>query len=202
MSFHNDHATQSKASHEPQRIPVEMYAAMLRPETLQQDIRFAERQVAQGVPHSEGVANLVSDHVLRAAADRSTLSLVERYATGVIDLVRVSRDSSVEQMAETLRPSAQAIARWEALLSALGASQCDSLVWKREDGDIQSYQQTSHPHGWLHIDNGGRFFDRNARQISAQEAVAPLGLNLAGGAVHERGENKGMDHGSGIGMSM
>ena len=82
-------------------MPVEVYAATLPPETVRQDIRFAERQVAQGVPRSEGVTNLVGDHVLRTAADRWTLPLAERNATRVADLVRHSHERSVEQIART-----------------------------------------------------------------------------------------------------
>lgn len=183
-------------------MPVEVYAATLPPKTVMQDIRFAERQLAQGVPRSEGVTNLVGDHVLRTAADRSTLPLAERYATRVADLIRHPHEHSVEQIVENLRPSAQDIVRWAPALSSLGASQCDSLLWKREHGDIQSYQQAAHPNGWLHIDNAGQFFDRNAHPISAQEAVAPLGLNLGGRSTHERGESKAVDQNRGIGLWM
>ncbi|MFC6644683.1 hypothetical protein ACFQBQ_03565 [Granulicella cerasi] len=195
LTIHREHAQQSKASPESQRIPVELYAAMLRPETVHQDISFAERQFAQGVPYSEGVANLISDHVLRIAADRSTLSLTRRYATQVTDLVRNPYDRSVERISASLIPSTQDAIRWEPAQRVLGASQCDSLLWKREHGGIQSYQQAAHPNGWLHIDGSGQFFDRNARPISPQEAVVPLGFTLNGARAHERVENRTIDDG-------
>ena len=179
MNFQNEHRQETQAPQEQQRMPVEVYAATLPPETVRQDIRFAERQVVQGVPHSEGVMNLIGDHVLRTEVDRSTLPLAERYAKQVNDLVRHSHDRSVEQIAENLRPSAQDTVRWAPALSALGPSQCDSLLWKREHGDIQSYQQAAHPNGWLHIDNRGQFFDRNASAISSEAALGPLGLSTA-----------------------
>lgn len=202
MTFQTEHAQKKEAAQEPQRMPVEVYAAMLTPEMVRQDIRFAESQVEQGASHNEGVRNLVADHVIRTAGDPSTLSLAERYANQVTDLVRRPNDYSVERIAENLRPSAQDAARWGPAASALGAAQCDSLLWKREYCEIQSYQQAAHPNGWLHIDNAGQFFDRNAHPISAQEAVAPLGLSLAGRSAHERGESKAVDQNSGIGLWM
>ena len=51
--------------------------------------------------------------------------------------------------------------------------------WKRETGDIQSYQhnQTS---GWLHIDPQGQFYDRHAQPIAKEHALEHAGhLTLA-----------------------
>ena len=51
--------------------------------------------------------------------------------------------------------------------------------WKRETGDIQSYQhnQTS---GWLHIDPQGQFYDRHAQPIAKDHALEHAGhLTLA-----------------------
>jgi hypothetical protein len=46
--------------------------------------------------------------------------------------------------------------------------------WKRETGDIQSYQHHERG-GWLHIDSQGQFYDRQAQPILREEA-----LNVAG----------------------
>ncbi|WP_348270148.1 MobF family relaxase [Edaphobacter paludis] len=51
--------------------------------------------------------------------------------------------------------------------------------WKRETGDIQSYQhnQTS---GWLHIDQQSQFYDRHAQPIAKEHALEHAGhLTLA-----------------------
>jgi hypothetical protein len=50
--------------------------------------------------------------------------------------------------------------------------------WKRETGDIQSYQHNQ-TNGWLHIDPQGQFFDRQAQAISRDQALdhAPHGLS-------------------------
>jgi hypothetical protein len=42
--------------------------------------------------------------------------------------------------------------------------------WKRETGDIQSYQHTERG-GWLHIDPQGQFYDRQAQPISRDVAL-------------------------------
>ena len=179
MNFQNEHAQKNQAGQQPERMPVEVYAATLHPEIVRQDIRFAERQLEQGMSRSEGVTNLVGDHVLRTAANSSSLSLAERYATEVTDLVRRSHEHSVERLAESLRPSVRDAIRWEPVLGALGAAQCDSLLWKREHGEIQSYQQLTNPNGWVHIDRTGQFYDRSAREITREQALAPLGLALS-----------------------
>jgi hypothetical protein len=48
--------------------------------------------------------------------------------------------------------------------------------WKRETGDVQSYQHKDHS-GWLHIDPQGQFYDRQAQPITREVA-----LELAGHA--------------------
>jgi hypothetical protein len=51
--------------------------------------------------------------------------------------------------------------------------------WKRETGDIQSYQHNERG-GWLHIDPQGQFYDRQAAPISREIALDHAGhLNPA-----------------------
>jgi ATP-dependent exoDNAse (exonuclease V) alpha subunit len=59
------------------------------------------------------------------------------------------------------------------------ANEAAGYEWKRETGDIQSYQhnQTS---GWLHIDPQGQFYDRHAQPIAKDHALEHAGhLTLA-----------------------
>ncbi len=42
--------------------------------------------------------------------------------------------------------------------------------WKRETGEIQSYQHNQ-TNGWLHIDPQGQFYDRQAQPISREVAL-------------------------------
>lgn len=51
--------------------------------------------------------------------------------------------------------------------------------WKRETGDIQSYQHNQ-TGGWLHIDQQGQFYDRHAQPIAKEHALEHAGhLTLA-----------------------
>jgi conjugative relaxase-like TrwC/TraI family protein len=51
--------------------------------------------------------------------------------------------------------------------------------WKRETGDIQSYQHNQTA-GWLHIDPQGQFYDRHAHPIAREHALEHAGhLTLA-----------------------
>ncbi len=42
--------------------------------------------------------------------------------------------------------------------------------WRRETGDIQSYQHNQTA-GWLHIDPQGQFYDRHAKPITREHAL-------------------------------
>ena len=46
--------------------------------------------------------------------------------------------------------------------------------WKRETGDIQSYQH-SQTAGWLHIDQQSQFYDRQAQPIPKENALEHAG---------------------------
>ena len=46
--------------------------------------------------------------------------------------------------------------------------------WKRETGDIESYQHKDH-HGWLHIDPAGSFYDRQGLPIARETALENAG---------------------------
>jgi hypothetical protein len=51
--------------------------------------------------------------------------------------------------------------------------------WKRETGDIQSYQHNQ-TGGWLHIDQQSQFYDRHAQPIAKEHALEHAGhLTLA-----------------------
>ena len=46
--------------------------------------------------------------------------------------------------------------------------------WKRETGEIQSYQHRDHQ-GWLHIDSAGTFYDRYANPVPREQALESAG---------------------------
>jgi conjugative relaxase-like TrwC/TraI family protein len=49
-------------------------------------------------------------------------------------------------------------------------NEASAYDWKRETGDIQSYQHNERG-GWLHIDPQGQFYDRQAQPISREAAL-------------------------------
>jgi hypothetical protein len=183
-------------------MPIDIYASSLSPEIVREDVRFAERQLEQGLSQTESVRNLTGDHVRRTDSEPSTLSLAERYATHITDLVRHLPEQPTEKVLESLQPSLKDVVHWEPALNALGASQSDSLLWRREHGDIQSYQQSAEPRGWLHIDSAGHFFDRSARAITKEHALGPLGLTAPVTLAQERGHGPDVSTQTGIGMSL
>lgn len=202
MNFQNEHADRKEPSKEPQKMPIEIYASSLTPEVVREDVRFAERQLEQGLSRPESVRNLTGDHVRRADAEPSALSLAERYATHITDLVRHLPEQPTEKVLESLQPSLKDVIHWEPAINALGASQSDSLLWRREHGDIQSYQQSAEPRGWLHIDSAGQFFDRSANAITSEQALSPFGLTTAGTVGQERSQAQDIAKQTGLGMSL
>ena len=202
MNFENERAEKKESSKEPQRMPIEIYASSLSPEIVREDVRFAERQLEHGLSRPESVRNLTGDHVRRTDAEPSTLSLAERYATHITDLVRHLPEQPTEKVLESLQPSLRDVAHWEPAINALGASQSDSLFWRREHGDIQSYQQSAEPRGWLHIDSAGQFFDRSAQAITREQALSPLGLTTAGAFAQARSQAEDVSKQTGVGMSL
>ena len=51
-------------------------------------------------------------------------------------------------------------------------------TWKRETGEVQSYQHT-HAGSWLHIDPQGQFYDRQAQPITRETALEQSGQAYA-----------------------
>jgi conjugative relaxase-like TrwC/TraI family protein len=188
MNFQNEHADKKESTQKQQRMPIKIYASSLDPQVVREDIRFAERQQEQGIPRQELARNLTGEHIRRTNAEPSALSLAERYSTHLTDLVRHEPGQPAEKLLAGLQPTATDSRRWEPALHALGAIQTDSLLWRREDGDIQSYQRAAEPKGWLHIDASGQFFDRGAQPIVAEQALYPLGFSTAASFYRERCE--------------
>jgi hypothetical protein len=63
--------------------------------------------------------------------------------------------------------------------------------WKRETGEVQSYQHT-HAGSWLHIDPQGQFYDRQAQPITRENALEHAGQT----SVHSMGDNAQVPSGS------
>ena len=65
-------------------------------------------------------------------------------------------------------------------------NEANGYDWKRETGDIQSYQHNQ-TGGWLHIDPQGQFYDRQAQPI-LREAALEHGSHSAGTSVAQNSQ--------------
>jgi hypothetical protein len=63
--------------------------------------------------------------------------------------------------------------------------------WKRETGEVQSYQHT-HAGSWLHIDPQGQFYDCQAQPITRETALEQAGQSSA----HSMGDTAQVQSGS------
>ena len=63
--------------------------------------------------------------------------------------------------------------------------------WKRETGEVQSYQHNQ-AGSWLHIDPQGQFYDRQAQPITREAALEQAGQSSA----HSLGDNAQVQSGS------
>jgi conjugative relaxase-like TrwC/TraI family protein len=87
-------------------------------------------------------------------------------------------DSELTPVAITLQAITETDQRHYAPLHTALPNESEGYEWKRETGDIQSYQHTDTA-GWLHIDPQGQFYDRHAQPIErdhALEHAAQVGL--------------------------
>ncbi len=71
----------------------------------------------------------------------------------------------------TLQAITETDRRHYAPLHAVLPNESTGYEWRREKGDIQSYQHNQTT-GWLHIDPQGQFYDRHAREVSQEHALA------------------------------
>ena len=70
-------------------------------------------------------------------------------------------------------------------------NEASDYEWKRETGEVQSYQHNQ-AGSWLHIDPQGQFYDRQAQPITREAALEQAGQSSA----HSMGDNAQMQSGS------
>jgi hypothetical protein len=70
-------------------------------------------------------------------------------------------------------------------------NEASDYEWKRETGEVQSYQHTN-AGSWLHIDPQGQFYDRQAQPITREVALEQAGQSSA----HSMGNNAQVQSGS------
>ena len=75
---------------------------------------------------------------------------------------------------ENIRTTAEIEHRRNAPIQAAIPNQASGFEWKRETGEVQSYQHTQ-AGSWLHIDPQGQFYDRQAQPITRETALEQAG---------------------------
>jgi ATP-dependent exoDNAse (exonuclease V) alpha subunit len=85
---------------------------------------------------------------------------------------------------ENISTIADAEHRHNAPIQAALPNEASDYEWKRESGEVQSYQH-SHAGSWLHIDPQGQFYDRQAQPITRENALEQAGHTSA----HSMGDN-------------
>ena len=90
-----------------------------------------------------------------------------------IENERLRRDPAVSGNAQTVATTPSDDRHYAPLRSAL-PSEVPNYEWRRETGEVQSYQRNDH-RSWLHIDANGTFYDRQAQPISRELALKNAG---------------------------
>ena len=99
---------------------------------------------------------------------------------------------SIIHAPENINPTADIEHRHNAPIQAALPKEASDYEWKRETGEVQSYQH-SHAGSWLHIDPHGQFYDRQAHPVTRENALEQAGHTSA----HSLGDNAQVQSGSG-----
>jgi hypothetical protein len=79
---------------------------------------------------------------------------------------------------ENISTTADIEHRHNAPIQAALPKEASDYEWKRETGEVQSYQR-NHAGSWLHIDPQGQFYDRQAQPITREVALEQAGQSSA-----------------------
>jgi flagellar biosynthesis GTPase FlhF len=85
---------------------------------------------------------------------------------------------------ENISATADIEHRHNAPIQAALPNEASDYEWKRETGEVQSYQHNQ-AGSWLHIDPQGQFYDRQAQPITREVALEQAGQTSA----HSMGDN-------------
>ena len=92
---------------------------------------------------------------------------------------------------ENISTTADIEHRHNAPLQTALPNEASDYEWKRETGEVQSYQH-NHAGTWLHIDPQGQFYDRQAQSITRETALEQADHAPA----HSMGDNAHAQSGS------
>jgi len=99
------------------------------------------------------------------------------------EIRRQSIAETISRAPETISTAADIEHRHNAPIQAALPKEASEYEWKRESGEVQSYQHTQ-AGTWLHIDPQGQFYDRQAQPITREAALEQTG-NLPSHSLRE-----------------
>ena len=99
------------------------------------------------------------------------------------EIRRQSIAETISRAPETISTAADIEHRHNAPIQAALPKEASEYEWKRETGEVQSYQHTQ-AGTWLHIDPQGQFYDRQAQPITREAALEQTG-NLPSHSLRE-----------------
>ena len=79
--------------------------------------------------------------------------------------------------------------------------EASDYAWKRETGEVQSYQHNQ-AGSWLHIDPQGQFYDRKAQPITRETALEQAGHPLTHSAADNAQVQTGSRESTNLGLSL
>ena len=85
---------------------------------------------------------------------------------------------TITRTPENISTTADIEHRHNTPIQAVLPTEAADYQWKRETGEVQSYQHT-HSGTWLHIDSQGQFYDRQAQPITRETALEQAGQSPA-----------------------
>ncbi len=91
--------------------------------------------------------------------------------------------------------------RHNAPIQAALPKEASEYEWKRETGEVQSYQH-SHAGNWLHIDPQGQFYDRQAQPITRETALEQTGQSSTHSLADKAQVNPGGKDTTDFGLSL
>jgi conjugative relaxase-like TrwC/TraI family protein len=110
------------------------------------------------------------------------------------ELRRQALAETTTRAPESISTSAEMERRHNAPIQTALPKEASDYEWKRETGEVQSYQH-NHAGSWLHIDPQGQFYDRQAQPITRETALEQAGQSLGDIAQLRSGEKGTSDLG-------
>lgn len=118
------------------------------------------------------------------------------------DLRREPPTEEMVSIPEIVRHEVEVDTRHYAPIEAALPNETSGYEWKRETGDIQSYQHNQ-TEGWLHIDLQSHFYDRQVQPITREAALEHAGhipAHSVGDSIQMQSRNSSNNNDQGISL--